>query len=449
MKKLWLIFYLLPSLFIQAQPKNGIVSGPMLGQTELRTASIWVEVTPRVKSVAVQYWKAGQPMGKQVHAYSGVLGNEFNPLRIDIGGLDFNQKYEYDIIINGKPASAGGMFTTKDLWQWRKPAPDFSFLTGSCAYFNDPKYDRPGKPYGADSSIFETMAKDAAAFMVWLGDNWYTREVDILSTWGLYYRASHDRSLPILQPFWKSMPHYAIWDDHDYGPDDADGSYELKDSSRALFLKYWANPSYGQNQEGIYTKISYSDVDVFLTDDRYFRSANEMADSVGNKPNPEKHFLGKKQMEWLKNALLFSHASFKVIAIGSQVLNPYNLSFECMHHYPAEYEELLRFLDEQHIQGVLFLTGDRHHSEVIKLPRANNYTLYDITSSPITSGVSKVSGIEIENPWRVPGTLVETQNYSKFSISGRKNERKLTVSFIDKTGKQLANWSVSETELTK
>ena len=48
-------------------------------------------------------------------------------------------------------------------------APEFSFLAGACSYFNEPIYDRPGKPYGSDSSIFETMAKEKAAFMLWLG----------------------------------------------------------------------------------------------------------------------------------------------------------------------------------------------------------------------------------------------------------------------------------------
>ncbi len=448
MKKRWLIFYCLSVITAHAQPvQPTLVAGPMLGQVEMRTASIWMEVSPAVKKAAVRYWKKDHPETSQLKAFGGILGNEFNPLRIDLGGLDVNQAYAYDLVIDGKTTGTTAFFRTKDLWQWRKPAPDFSFLTGSCAYFNEARYDRPGKPYGGDSTIFLSMARDSAAFMVWLGDNWYTREADYLSTWGLYYRASLTRALPVMQPFWRAMPHYATWDDHDYGPDDADGSYELKDSSRALFLKYWPNPSYGQEQSGVYTKISYSDVDIFMTDDRYFRSGDEMKDSLDGKPNPDKHFLGKKQMDWLKNALLFSNASFKIIAVGSQVLNPINKDFECMHHYPAEYNELMKFLDEQKIKGVLFLSGDRHHSEVIKTDRPNNYTLFDITASPLTSGVARVTGIEVNNPLRIAGTLVETQNYSKFIVTGKKGERKLTVNFLGVDGKQLATWSVMGSQL--
>jgi alkaline phosphatase D len=103
------------------------------------------------------------------------LDREFNPIQMEIGGLDPNSQYSYQFILNHIPSAASGSFQTRDLWQWRKPAPDFSFPAGSCAYFNDPLYDRPGKPYGGDSVIFESMARDSASFMLWLGDNRYTR----------------------------------------------------------------------------------------------------------------------------------------------------------------------------------------------------------------------------------------------------------------------------------
>jgi alkaline phosphatase D len=344
------------------------------------------------------------------------------------------------------PSSYPLKFTTPDLWQFRKPAPDFSFLTGSCAYFNEPVFDRPGKPYGGDSSIFETMAKSPAAFHLWLGDDWYTREVDYSTSWGLNYRASHDRAQPILQRLMSSMPQYAIWDDHDYGPNDAGKSYILKEESRKVFMDYWCNPSYGEEGKGIYTKVSYSDIDIFLTDARYFRSENEIPDSINEQPNERKTFFGAMQLEWLENALLFSDATFKIIAVGSQVLNPYS-QFDCLKHYTAEFNELMNFISSQKINGVLFFTGDRHHSEIIKQNRQGLYPLYDVTISPYTSGVGKVRGAELKNEARVAGTLAEEQNFGRITISGKKNERILNVEFIGVKGDKLAEWSVTEKEL--
>ena len=101
-----------------------------------------------------------------------------------------NAAYDYEIYLNNKkqvfpyPLT----FKTKDTWEFRSPAPDFSFIFGSCAYINDPAYDRPGEPYGRDPRIFDTMAKTNADFMLWIGDNTYPREADWTSKSGFYYR---------------------------------------------------------------------------------------------------------------------------------------------------------------------------------------------------------------------------------------------------------------------
>ncbi len=416
----------------------------MLGPVELRDARVWVEVSPEVKSVALQYNKKGETKSKTIF-YQGGLGKEFNPITFSFGGLDFNTTYQYKILLNGKITQYAGEFATKDLWQWRKPVPDFSFLTGSCSYFNEPVYDRPGTPYGKDSSIFETMAKERSAFMLWLGDAWYTREVDYYSEWGLWYRASHDRAIPVLQNFLKSMPQLATWDDHDYGPNDIGKNYILKETSRKIFNSYFCNPSSGENGEGIYTMTSWGDADIFLTDDRWWRSADRMKDSIDGKPNPEKRMLGKQQMEWLKNSLLYSNATFKIITVGSQVLNPVS-PFDKWKDFPVEYQELMDFLKEYKINGVLFLTGDRHHSEIIKLERPGTYPLYDVTVSPLTSGTHTFGTAEKNNPYRVFG-LDEKQSYGKFSFSGTRGNRKLTVEFLGVKGEKLGEWSIIEKEL--
>ncbi|MEO5945774.1 MAG: alkaline phosphatase D family protein, partial [Chitinophagaceae bacterium] len=293
------IFLILFSFSAITQPR--IISGPMLGPVELRDAKVWLEVSTEVKKVSLQYKKENTLSVKTI-IYKGELGNDFNPITFIIGGLDFNTTYQYSLWINGKPTAKNGEFTTKDLWQYRKPIPEFSFLVGGCAYTNQPEYDRPGIPYGGDSSIFETMAKEKAAFMLWTGDAWYSREVDYFSEWGLWYRASHDRAVPVLQNFLKAMPHFGIWDDHDYGPNDIGKNYILKETSRKVFNNYFCNPSSGENGKGIYTMTSWGDADIFMLDDRWWRSADEMKDSINGKPNPSKRMFGEQQFEWLKNS---------------------------------------------------------------------------------------------------------------------------------------------------
>lgn len=434
---------------LSAFAQTELISGPWAGNVEMRTAAIWLEVSPQVKKVSVQYAPTLQPDRAQQLEFSVKSKQSgFLPVKFSLNNLEPNTTYQYSIKLNGKKISLpfNTEFTTKPLWQYRTPAPDFQFLAGSCAYFNEPAYDRPGKSYGSDSSIFQSMSKEKAAFHLWLGDAWYNREVDFSSPWGLQYRASRDRAIPVLQPFLASMPQYFIWDDHDYGPNDAGLSYIFKKETRNTFQQYTLNPSYGFNGEGIYTQFSYSDVEFFLTDNRSFRADEKMLDSIDGKPNPDKTYWGKAQLDWLKNALLQSRATFKIIVSGSQVLNTRN-QYESMQHYSHEFQSCMKFLQDQKIPGVLFLTGDRHHSEIIQYDRNGHYPLFDITASPYTSGISKVSGQEKDNPQRIPGTLVEAHNYARFQISGPKNNRTLSVDFVDGKGSILATWKLNEKSL--
>jgi alkaline phosphatase D len=447
MKKLPILLFLLLNIcFGVTMAQNALVSGPMLGYVEHREALIWAEVSPKVKKAALKYWASSKPSTTVTLPYEGKMNQDFNPIKFTLTGLDINTTYNYQLLLDGKEVKLPytTAFRTKELWEFRKPAPNFSFLAGSCAYVNDSIYDRPGKPYGSKMHIFETMAKENANFMLWLGDNTYTREVDYSSKWGMNYRYSHTRKLPQMQAFLAKMSHFATWDDHDYGPNNANKSYKFREFSKNLFDNYWGNPSSGQLGQGIYTNLTYGDCEFFLCDDRYFRCDDNLPDSINGKPNVDKEMLGKAQMEWLKNALITSNATFKFICIGSQALNEIT-PFDAFHHYPTEYYDLLNFISSNKVAGVLFMSGDCHNSKVTKLNRQGAYPLYDIVSSSLTSGTYKIN--ENEKKAIVPGTMVETQNFARISVSGERKNRQLLVEYILPDGQKAAEFKISEKEL--
>ena len=123
MKKLWLIFFFIPFLYAGAQslPPGAIVSGPMLGQVEMRTAKLWMKISSDVTSVSLIYWKEGHNDKYQIIEISDAALKksltEFNPKQFEQYGLDFNTHYQYQFILN-KVNVASGSFQTKDLWQW-------------------------------------------------------------------------------------------------------------------------------------------------------------------------------------------------------------------------------------------------------------------------------------------------------------------------------------------
>ena len=141
--------------------------------------------------------------------------------------------------------------------------------------------------------------------------------------------------------------------------------------------------------------------------------------------------LGKAQFEWLIKKLKTSTANFKFIVSGTQILinNPFG---EDLGDFGNAKQKLLAAIKQQKISGVLFLSGDRHYGEILKLEQKNQYPLYEITSSPLTSILNPA--YTQDSLVRVPNTLIMQQNFARLSISGKGFQRKCRVDFYNKNG---------------
>jgi len=417
-------------------------AGPMIGYMDIVETVIWVQTKSSAK-VTVSYWAGDE---KPVQSAPIVTSEQdLYIARFVISGLVENTRYQYAVAINGKELKFPYplTFKTQKHWQYRTDPPDVRFALGSCLYINDPPYDRPGTPYGGDFEILQALAAEKPDFMLWLGDNTYLRESDFFSPLRLEYRYRHDRAFPQLQQLLATAANYATWDDHDYGPNNSNRSYAFKDVTLALFKAYWANPSYGMpDTPGVFFRFSWSDLDFFVTDDRYYRAPNQSTE-LG------KPYLGEAQMQWLKDSLLDSNASFKFVVIGNQVLNIHS-RHESYPSYQEEWSALMQWLNSNDVSGVVFLTGDRHHTELIKWDRVGNYPLYDFTSSPLTSGWGGPLESEENNPLRVPGTLTHgKRNYGIIEVAGPRNERVLTLKTCNKDGGLEWEKSIPRSELMR
>lgn len=403
----------------------------MLAYADLRETAIWVQ-TSREATVQLRYAAEGAPESARLTPAVRTSATREQVAVFTIGGLEPGTRYTYELYIDGRvvPRPHPLAFRTQPLWQWRTEPPDFQALFGSCLYVNEPPYDRPGQAYGGDYEILAAMADKRPELMLWLGDNVYTREVDFGTPGGILRRYWHDRALPELQRLLAVTSHYATWDDHDFGPDNSDGSYPLKDASLEAFTLYWPSVRYGApGIPGVFQKVSWADVDFFLLDDRYHRKPDHWPDG------PDKRMLGQAQLEWLKESLVFSLATFKVVVLGNQVLNPMS-RLEALSRYPVELEELLGFLRERRIEGVLFLSGDLHFSELIRLQPPGLYPLYDFTSSPLTAGVyvPKPDDPMSANPHRVPGTMLTERSFGMLRFEGPRAGRQVRLRAYDKAG---------------
>src|SRR4051812_39033307 len=121
-RKLIVVIFFFITYVAAIGQKQGLVSGPWAGHVEMRNATIWMEVLPVVKIVAVKYYPEGKMAAAKTKFYKADVGKDFNPVKVELNGLEMNTTYHYSVLIDGKPVSSSYplQFTTKDLWEWRK-----------------------------------------------------------------------------------------------------------------------------------------------------------------------------------------------------------------------------------------------------------------------------------------------------------------------------------------
>ncbi len=417
--------------------KKILQSGPMVGYSEMLEVMLWVQ-TKAEADVKIIYYDINHSEEKHTTNIVSTKKENGCTAHLVADEVEPGHTYNYDLYINNRKVTFPykTQFKTQKIWKWRGDVPDFSFASGSGTYINEPKYDRPGKGYGGDYQIFESIADKKPDFMLWLGDNIYLREPDWNSKTGIIHRYTHTRSTEEMQRLLATTSNYAILDDHDFGPNDSDKSFWNKNLTIDAFKWFWANPSCGVSDiKGAVTYFNYADCDFFLLDNRYYRDPDKLI-------KDNKTQLGKKQKEWLKNALTYSDAKFKFIVIGGQFLTT-GSNYEVFSNYGFSQEraEIINFIYKQNIKNVVFLTGDRHHSEISVLRGVNKPTIYDITTSPLTSHHASANKTEV-NILRVKGSLINERNFSVISVNGHQKERKLNIKFYDSDGKEIYNYEI-------
>lgn len=417
-----------------------LVAGPMPGHSAMRAVKIWLQ-TDQATEVALEYWPEGNQQEKLRTPALLTQSERAFTLEVDISGLEPGRAYRYRVFLEGQPIELEYplRFKTQPLWQWREDPPDFSFALGSCAYINESAYDRPGKPYGGGYQIFDAIAKTAPDFMLWLGDNVYYREADWDSPASMYARFSHTRQLPEMQRLLSATHHYATWDDHDYGPNNSDGAYPLKEHALAVFNHFWPNPDFsGTELGGVTNYFEWHDAAFFLLDNRYFRQANHRA--IGRHT-----LLGEPQVEWLIDALSSSRAAFKFVVMGGQFVNGAEVHENYINLAPGERRQILDQIDAEDIPGVVFLSGDRHHSVLMKKQTNLDYPLYDWTVSPLTAGPGAPG--RGEDLYRVDGSVYTQRNFGRAEITGPKGDRRLRLSLHDSEGRLVWEHKIRQSEL--
>ena len=341
--------------------------GPFLGDLTPTGVRVWAKCAPPGSHRLDVLGSDGRVEGRAT-AEAAVENNGCVVWRVT--GLQPERRYRYKITFQGQSISGN-----EDTFFVTPPGQDAAAVTrlavGSCA-----------REDAGSAEVWRRMSALDPHAVVLLGDTPYidSTVLDVQRT-----RYSEFAAVPDFASLLRTKPLYATWDDHDFGANDTDGRLDGKDDARRAFIEYHANPSYGENGQGVYTKFKRGGVEVFLLDTRYF-AATEPAPGAAGLPT----LLGRRQWEWLRRELRASTAPFKLLASGmiwNEAVRPGKLDH--WGTYPHEREALFRFIGEERIPGVVLAGGDIHRTRALRYETTETvgYPLTELVTSPIHGGV--------------------------------------------------------------
>ena len=251
----------------------------------------------------------------------------------------------------------------------------------------------------------------------------------------------------------KEVPHLAIWDDNDMGPNDGGAESPNKQMAKDAFMDFWQLPpnDLRRQREGLYHAYQFGPVgqriQVILLDTRWFKSrpkVTDQRDAPGKErylpdADPQKTMLGEVQWQWLEMQLKQT-ADVRLIVSGIQVVAEGH-GWESWHNFPKELEKLEQVIQRTQAKGVVFLSGDRHIGAIYKSKRGNNYPLYELTSSGMTHAWTNAKEA---GPNRL-GDLI-TQNHFAL-IDFNWPQKQIQLGFQNTQGEWLKQQSIDLSEL--
>lgn len=255
---------------------------------------------------------------------------------------------------------------------------------GSCA-----KQDRPMPIWSAVS----TFKPDV---LLMLGDNIYGDTEDMTVLRQKYELLGADRGFGMIR---NTVPIVAVWDDHDYGANDAGLEFPKRRESQEVFLDFFKIPDDAvvRKRQGIYRAMVVGPigrrVQFICLDTRFHRTplkAMPQAEHVkGLGPYvptdaPDATVLGSHQWDWLA-AMLQRPAEIRIILSSIQVASIEH-GWEHWGQFPAERAKLLKTIRDSAAAGVIVVSGDRHSAEISRIPAGDDalaYPLYDLTASSL------------------------------------------------------------------
>ncbi|MBM0107742.1 alkaline phosphatase family protein [Steroidobacter sp. S1-65] len=357
------------------------------------------------------------------------------------------RRFVRDSLVVG--AALGGVLQSGAAWSQSRPMSDphpalerplTRIAFGSCA------------KQSKDQPIWDTVLASRPDLFVFLGDNIYGDTRDMGELRAKYAQLA---AKPGFQKLRATTPIVAIWDDHDYGEDDAGADYPMKEQSRQIFLDFWqehaASPRRSRN--GIYASYLFGPEDrrvqVIMPDLRFNRTPIARQDLGGQSykeweqakrkaggevpgpyarlPDHEATMLGEQQWRWLEQQFDVP-AQLRIFASSLQVLADFP-GWEAWINYARDHQRLIELIRRKRAGGVIFISGDTHYAELTRLDVNVPYPFWELTSS----GLTEVWPVNVPNANRV-GEQLREPNFGLIEIDWSAAPVGVTLKALDLNG---------------
>ncbi len=503
MKKFLTLVAVFLCVYISAQ---SVTHGPIIGGVTDSTCRVFVRTssaTPFTLEVST-----ASDFSSNVLVFNNSTDASRDTISMtEVTGLLADTKYYIRVMINAVPSGVVASFETFDA---PGTAGNQVFVTGSCIY----------DLIDADASLFNHAKAESPKAFIQMGD-WGYPDADngttdiYLSNPPTSFAATYANHQNFYKLRYQSPSHIGLvqststdymYDDHDYlndnSADDATSGFGLdifgdlgapkvysqppqaRLNSIKAYLDWFPGYKVVDSTEGIYHSFRSGNVEFFVPDLRSMRSPQaESIKKIGGQwvysPPTGYSLLGANQMNWLKNALANSTATWKII-ISSDAFNiglryttdsclkigggsvPYwapevqgftlpNKGYTAVQNYAdcwagfhGDADTLLNYVLNNNIKNVFMVSGDTH---TVGLDDGTNSGLPELNSGNLKKANSMewVTNQQFMNfnIWNKGGSGLcggnnSSQSYGRVETFG---DDSIRLSAVDAAGAEICGWT--------
>ncbi|MEZ7838338.1 MAG: hypothetical protein QMC03_01860 [Flavobacteriales bacterium] len=411
------------------EESSKLIAGPMLSYIDDYHAQMWMLVSKETETITIKLENFDEDRNQEL-VFNLKDPKSYNNSRwFDFHVSDYNNGDEIPVVLTLEELIPDAEYNVAvyldsvlveeemDIYTPRNYLADTYFLLGHSLNLNDADDD--------GDAILDVMSDVESDLMVWMGNNVYFNDKEADSFRKMLTKYKEVRKREKVNDFMKLMPHIAVWNQMDFGLNTSDTRFALKDSTLMAFNLFWPNApkkvyNYSFRDAGVYKRYDYQDVEIFMLDNRMFKTALSTEDP---------QLLGANQMNRFINEIMGSDAAFKFIVSGNSILSDGD-DEEPFVDYTEEHEELMRRIHLSRINGVVLLSGDTFETELLKEDREHAYPLYEL----------KFPGLSID------GML--GGNFARVKVEGDYGKRICTLQVYDEIGDVVFKKRIHQSEVS-